>query len=193
MESSDIDDGIETMKYFAPVFTAAAKLAAALDRGADKALPKKIADIIKLHSKLGLGSALIPVPGADVAAAVANVWTMYVRISKELNLPLAENILKSVASGVATNLAGAFAMRAASSTLKSMPDIGTIAEIALAAASRYALTMASGILYMNIITRMLERKVDFSDVDSIVKEALSEKDAIKEIVAFCKKMAKYSK
>ena len=50
---------------------AALKLVKLLDKTADETLPQEIADIVKLHSKLAVGSAWIPVPGADVAAGAA--------------------------------------------------------------------------------------------------------------------------
>ena len=48
------------------------KLVKLLDKGADTMLPQQIVDVVKLHSKLALGSAWIPVPGADVAAGAAS-------------------------------------------------------------------------------------------------------------------------
>ena len=39
------------------------ELAKRLDKVADKNLPQEIVGIVKLHSKLAVGSALIPVPG----------------------------------------------------------------------------------------------------------------------------------
>ena len=44
-----------------------------MDKGAEESLPKEIADVVKLHAKLAVGSAWIPVPGADVAAGAANI------------------------------------------------------------------------------------------------------------------------
>ena len=50
---------------------ASIKLVQALDKGADKILPQKIVDIVKLHSKLAVGSSFIPVPGLDLAGAAS--------------------------------------------------------------------------------------------------------------------------
>lgn len=44
-----------------------------LDKAADDTLPEEIADVVKLHAKLAVGSAWIPVPGADVAAGAATM------------------------------------------------------------------------------------------------------------------------
>lgn len=53
----------------------ALKLVRLMDMGADELLPKEIVDIVKLHAKLAVGSAWIPVPGADVAAGAVNIWS----------------------------------------------------------------------------------------------------------------------
>ena len=50
-----------------------------MDKGADTYLPQEIVDVVKLHSKLAVGSAWIPVPGADVAAGAAN--PIFVRLA----------------------------------------------------------------------------------------------------------------
>lgn len=76
-----------------------------MDKQADTVLPKDIANVVKTHSKLAVGSAWIPVPGADVAAGAITIWTMYTRINDKLGLSIKENVLKTIASGVATNLA----------------------------------------------------------------------------------------
>jgi hypothetical protein len=60
-----------------------------MDKAADTSLPKQIVDVVKLHSKLAVGSAWIPVPGADVAAGAANIWGMYARISDKTNYLIA--------------------------------------------------------------------------------------------------------
>ena len=64
------------------------RLVELLDKQADKMLPKEIADVVKLHSKLAVGSAWIPVPGADVAAGATTIWTMYCRINNKIGLEL---------------------------------------------------------------------------------------------------------
>ena len=64
----------------------AVKLVEAMDKGKEEALPQEIADVVKLHAKIAVGSAWIPVPGADVAAGAANIWTMYLRINSKLGM-----------------------------------------------------------------------------------------------------------
>ena len=97
------------------------KLVKMLDETADNCLPKEIANVVKTHSKLAVGSAWIPVPGADVAAGAAVIWGMYVRINNKLGIPFGENIMKSIGSGVATNLASYLAMTGVASAIKIIP------------------------------------------------------------------------
>jgi hypothetical protein len=51
----------------------AVELVEALNRMADKNLPKQLADLVKVHAAIAVGSALIPIPGVDVAATAANI------------------------------------------------------------------------------------------------------------------------
>ena len=74
---------------------AAFELVKHLDKTADNNLPRAIADVVKLHSKLAVGSAWIPIPGADVAAGAATIWGMYVRINSKLGIPFGDNMMKS--------------------------------------------------------------------------------------------------
>ena len=92
------------------ILETALRLIQLLDKQAEVMLPQEIADVVKLHSKLAVGSAWIPVPGADVAAGAATIWTMYARINSKLGLTLKDNVLKTIASGVATNLVGYVAL-----------------------------------------------------------------------------------
>jgi hypothetical protein len=51
--------------------------------------------------------------------------------------------------------------------------------------------MASGVLYMKIVTIMLNRHLDVSNIDGVVKEVMGEKEAIKDIISFCKQEAEH--
>src|SRR5690242_19200542 len=86
----------------------AVKLVVAAHKEIDDAMPEKLAKIVKLHSALAVGAAWVPVPGVDIAACAANIWTMYYRINSELNMPFGENVVKSLASGVVTNVSAGY-------------------------------------------------------------------------------------
>ncbi len=166
---------------------AAMELTKALNETADENLPKELAGIVKTHAAIAVGSAFIPVPGADIAAAAGNIWTMYIRINKEINVPFAENILKSVAVGVATNLAGAAStLLVLGSVLKFIPGLGSIGGAAVMATTIYAVTIASGIVYMKAITALISSKKTSSfteeELKSATEEVLKDKDTISDLL-----------
>jgi uncharacterized protein (DUF697 family) len=167
------------------LYKAAAELAKAMTKVADENLPKKLAEIVKLHAKLAVASAFIPVPGADMAAAAANIWTMYVRINNELDLPFAENVMKSIAAGVATNIGGAAAaFMVAGSLVKFFPGVGSVGGAVVMSATIYAITIVSGIVYMKAITRLLQSKdatqINEEDLKAATDAVLKDKKAIKD-------------
>jgi uncharacterized protein (DUF697 family) len=177
---------------------AATELAQALNRLADDSLPRKLAELVKLHAGIAVASAFIPIPGADVAAAGANIWTMYVRINKELDLPFGENALKSLAAGVVTNLAGAAAgFMVVGSALKFLPGLGTLGGAAVMAGTTYAITVASGIVYMKAVAQLLSAKsadkVSEADLKAAADEIIRDKASIQAILKDAKKDYKEEK
>jgi len=154
---------------------AATELVEAMNKAADEHLPGTLAGIVKTHSVLAVGAALIPVPGADIAAAGANIWTMYVRISRELNLPFSENVIKSVGVGVATNLGGLVAGTLfLGSMFKIFPGLGSLAGAAIAGGTIYGVTIASGIVYMKAIAKLLRANGTRPPSDAELKAATDE-------------------
>ena len=169
---------------------AAIKLVQLMDKTADQSLPYKIADVVKLHSKLAVGSAWIPVPGADMAAGAANIWGMYVRINSKLGIPFGENIMKSIGSGVATNLVSYLAMSGVASALKFIPGIGSFGGAVIMSASLYAVTLASGWIYLQALCTLAERKgatFSASDITNSINEMLKQKSIIKDFINSAKK------
>ncbi|MCM1077466.1 MAG: hypothetical protein NC411_08925 [Bacteroides sp.] len=160
-----------------------------LDKQSDKLLPKEIADVVKLHSKLAVGSAWIPIPGADVAAGAATIWTMYGRINSRIGVQLKDNILKSVASGVATNLASYAAMSGVASAMKLIPGIGTVGGALVMSGSLYAITIASGWVYLKALCKLAEKDgpmIDMSKLGDAMKEILADSN-VKNIIKQAKK------
>ena len=164
----------------------AIELAQTLNQAVDANLPTKLARIVKTHAGLAVGSALVPIPGVDMAAAVANIWAMYVRINKEINLPFRENIIKSIAAGVVTNLGRAGAILIVGSVVKVIPALGWFTGAVIMGTTIYAMTIAAGIVYMKGITRLLRSKrigeVTEEDLKSATDEILKDKDHIKTII-----------
>lgn len=137
------------------------------DSIADKVLPLEIAEIVKNHAKVGAGAGLASgwVPGAGAAAliavAVGSIWSMYLRINNKIGLSFSENILKTLASGIATNLAGYFATIIAINAVTSfIPFAGSAVAAILAAGVVYAMTLVSGVIYLKIITGIFRAKKD---------------------------------
>ena len=105
---------------------------------------------------------------------------------------MSENTAKFIGSAVVTNLitnAGAFvAVLIGSSLLSIIPGVGTAAAIALNAALGYTIVYVSAIIYLKLITRMMQPdgtlKVSESDntkhiIRNIIKES-NIKDMVKE-------------
>ena len=166
------------------------KLVNLLDKAADEALPQEIADVVKLHSKLAVASSWIPVPGADVAAGAATIWGMYIRINNKIGLAVKDNVVKTIGSGVATNLAGYAATSGVASALKFIPGIGTIGGAIIMSATLYAITLASGYIYLQALTILAEKNrgsLDVSQIGEAVNEVLKEKTVIKDFINEAKK------
>ena len=169
------------------------KLVQLMDKTADETLPTEIANVVKLHSKLAVGSAWIPIPGADMAAGAANIWGMYARINNKLGLPFGENVMKSIGSGVATNLASYIAMSGVASALKFIPGIGSFGGAVLMSASLYGVTLASGWVYLQALCALAEKKgssFSVSDIGDAVNSLLRDNSTIKEFIDAAKKAYK---
>ena len=174
---------------YVELYEAAVALVTVLDKTAEQLLPQEIVDVVKLHSKLAVGSALIPVPGADVAAGAANIWTMYGRVNSKVGISIKDNVLKTVGSGVVTNLASYMAMAGLGSAIKAIPGIGTVTGTALMSASLYAVTLASGYIYVKALTLLANKgngSIDITQIDSAVKEILGNKEVIKNFIKAAK-------
>lgn len=145
-------------------------------------------------------------PGfAGVAAALTQtgfVWATYVKINKTLGISMSENTAKFIGSAIVTNLitnAGAFvAVLVGSSILSIIPGVGTAAAIVLNAALGYTIVYVSAIIYLKLITRMMQPdgtlKVSESDdtkhiIRNIIKES-NIKDMVKEGKAAYKQVKK---
>ena len=161
-----------------------------LDKTADKTLPKEIVDVVKQHSKLAVGSAWIPVPGADVAAGAVTIWTMYGRINNKIGISIKENVLKTVGAGVATNLTSYAVMSGVASAMKFIPGIGSVGGALIMSASLYAITLVSGWVYLKALCLMAQRKgqgINAEDLKKAVDEVLSNKTLIKNLFNVAKK------
>ncbi len=168
------------------VLHTAAELCKAMNETVDEHMPEKLAGIVKTHSAIAVGTALVPVPILDVAAAVTNIWTMYVRINKEVNIPFAENAMRSIALGVVTNLGVALAGGLILGTVaKLFPGLGTFGGAVVMGSTVYAVTLASSVIYMKALTKLVASKVNTNcemtekDLKAAIKETMKNKGLIK--------------
>lgn len=163
------------------ILHAAKELVEALNKAVDDNLPAEIAEIVKTHSAgaaaAGVAAGWIPGAGGLAAAGICAgfVWTMYGRINSKIGLPMTENILKSLATGVATNLATGFVGALVVQTILSIfPGIGSVAAAAVAGGTGYALTLASGYVYLKLLTKLFLDGRDPTKMDEgALKEAAS--------------------
>lgn len=135
-------------------------------------------------------------PGiAGVAAVLTQagfVWATYVKINQKLDISMSENTAKFIGSAIITNLvtnAGAFvAMLLGSTLLSFIPIVGTAAAIALNASLGYVLVYAAAVIYLKLITRMVQpdgtlNVTETDDTKHIIRDIIKEtniKDIVKE-------------
>lgn len=125
------------------------------------------------------------IPGAaGIVAMMAQagfVWATYLSINKILGLSFSENVIKTVASGILTNLvmnAGSLLLtNAMSSVLSFIPVFGTAVAATINCALGYIVIYVAAILYLNLITKMAQ-----DDGSIVLDESNSTIDTIKSIV-----------
>lgn len=171
------------------VLHAAHHLCESMNHTIDEQMPEKLAGIVKTHAALAVGAAMVPLPGADVAAAVANCWAMYLRINKEIDIPFSENAVKSIALGIVTNLGTGMAGALALGTLaKFIPIGGTLVGTVVVGSTVYAMTLASSVIYMKALSKLLAGKIKNTgglteeDLKAAIKDTLKDKDLIKSVM-----------
>ena len=144
---------------------------------AHKVLPDDIESIVKRHAKIAAATALIPITGLDMAAATANIWTMYVNINKEMGIKFSDNLLKSIGSAILSNVIQNVGFVLILSSLKLNPVTYWLSIPALATAV-YALTITSGWVYLKAISNLSQFD---NDLDLSVRAALKNHADIKRI------------
>ncbi len=175
---------------------AAVGLVAAMNKSVDEKLPEEIAGVVKLHAGLAVGSAWVPIPGVDVAAGAASIWTMYFRINDKIGIKFGKSIIQSVASGVATNLGAYVVSLGVGEALKFIPGIGSVTGAIVESAALYAITLASGCVYLKALTAVFKKgqPVNGENLSQSVESFLKDnKSEIKNIIKEAKKEYKKEK
>ena len=150
----------------------------------------------------GVGSGWLPGAGALVATAawVAAIWGMYVKINKDLGISIKDNILKSLASAILTNIlasAGSLIlMLSASFLLSFIPGLGSAGAIVIDGFIGYITVFASGVLYIKVLTKLFKAGKGFniaeSEVNGVTDDVIKNSD-ISEILKEAKAAYKEDK
>lgn len=134
-------------------------------------------------------------PGfAGVAAALTQagfVWATYVKINKTLGISMSENTAKFIGSAIVTNLitsAGAFVAALIGSSIVSIIPGAQVVSVAMNAALGYTIVYVSAIIYLKLITRMMQpdgtlKVSESDDTKHIIRDIIKEsniKDMVKE-------------
>lgn len=173
----------------------AMQLAELADKSMKDNLGPELAGIIKQHALMGAGAGLIPVPGVDIAAEIADVWTMYVRINKAIGLPFGEHLAKSIATAIGTNIlrvVPGLAIEEVTENLLKATGAGDLFGMAIGAAGDYAMVLVTGIMYVKALTILIGKKEQLTDenLHKAAKEAGHDKQFIKEAFHDAKKQYK---
>ena len=115
---------------------------------------------------------------------------MYGRINSKLGFTIKDNVLKTIASGVATNLASYLAVSGVASAMKLIPGIGSIGGAIVMSASLYAVTLASGYVYLKALLLLAQQKgpqmKDLSGLGEAINTALKDSN-LSEFISEAKK------
>ena len=166
------------------LYPTAAMAVKVLDKGMRTTLPSELVDCIQLHAGLAVAAAWIPIGGLDIAALTGNIWTMYARINKKLGVSFSENMLKSIGSAVAANMASNLALTGIGSLLKWIPGIGTVSGGFIMSAAMYGTTIGAAWIYLTALVNWVKTgKGSGEDFKSCVEDVMAQnKDKINEIV-----------
>ena len=150
----------------------------------------------------GVGTGWLPGAGALVASAawVAAIWGMYVKINKDLDISIKDNILKSLASALLSNLlasAGSLILILIGSLLLTfIPGLGTMGAVAIDGFIGYITVFAAGVLYIKLLTKLFKAgkgfNIDENKVKSMAKDIVKESN-VSEILKEGKKAYKEDK
>ncbi len=131
----------------------------------------KIQDIIRQHSTISGAMGLIPVPAAGVVGTLGNVTSMCYRINSAVGISFSQNITKSVAGMIASNLAQRAFIVAGLEALKLVPVLGSLVGGAGEAVVLGASTAVQGKLYCEWLRHMCEK--DAVHADGTIDESVS--------------------
>lgn len=147
-----------------------------------------------IAAAIASGVAGVALGFAGVAAALTQagfVWATYVKINKTLGISMSENTAKFIGSAIVTNLitnAGAFVAVLVGSSIISIIPGAQVVSVAMNAALGYTIVYVSAIIYLKLITRMMQpdgtlKVSESDDTKHIIRDIIKEsniKDMVKE-------------
>jgi uncharacterized protein (DUF697 family) len=114
---------------------------------AGEATSAEVGRVIKLHAYLAVIPAWIPIDGVDVIGLTINLWWMYARINKALDIPFSENKFKSLVTGFGANILTNLLFFIVGELVKLIPVFGWIAAPFILSIVYYSVTLAAGVAY----------------------------------------------
>lgn len=139
-----------------------------VDGYAANQMGEDVLSIVKKHAKVVSVAAIgngLPGAGAAIAvsAVVASTWKMYYDINQKLGISFSENFLKSISSGIVSNLASNGVAAVGTNMLSWIPGIGTIGAIAGGMAINRAAIYSAAVAYLKILNTIADKGGDFSE------------------------------
>lgn len=156
----------------------------------------ELSNVIKQHALAGFASGFIPVPGLDLAALVANTWTMYVRINNVVGISFSDHVLKSIASGVFANLVSVIPSIAVilglETALKFIPGFGTLSGMAFGAVGNIAVTYVAGKVYVKSLEVLIHsgKPITEENIKMATEQTSKDKAFVKKAYTEGKEVAK---
>lgn len=164
------------------IYDAAMKLGRATNHGEASALiANDVWDIVNKHAMVAVAAAWVPLPGADLALMAGNTWTMYLRINKRFHISFSDNVLKSIGSGIVSNLTSNIVALSIGSLIKIIPGASLITGTFLSALV-YATTLTAAWVYLRALARFYESG-DGSEacLRAYVDDVLGDKAAVRDV------------
>lgn len=138
-----------------------------MDEFAEDIIENDILDIVKKHLKVVSAASLANgIPGGaavSIPVLVGSTWKMYYNINQRLGISFSENFLKSVASGIVSNLASNGVAAGASNLLSFSPGIGTIAASVGSVVINRTSIYTAAVAYLKILCSLAEKGDSFSE------------------------------
>jgi uncharacterized protein (DUF697 family) len=148
-------------------------------------LGDNVTSIIKQHAVTAAAVGLVPIPIVGIAGLVANTWAMYVRINQEVGIPFEKNVMKSIATGIGTNLLaimpGMVLGKFAAQLAKAVPGLGSVGGMAIDSATNYAIILVMGTIYVVALTKLFSKGEPITEesLKRATKEASADKSFVK--------------